>query len=557
MTRGSLLPPVNLPVPGTPELSMPFNRFPKTMTWCFGISRPEASPPPARAHEMASTLTDARHPNPSTAGPSGVSQARQAPSTADSPSLEMRVTMAADWKRATSHDLRDSATSGQSTAVASPISLWEYDDPAPDWAVPLREMAQAWVERYGVNTAKLIRVGGECTRFGLLELEGYRFIVGPTATPAEARSLTHMLKMNPQIGAIFCVEPGTMQRPCNGGTSDGAGYRERPIGDYIASVTRRGGRRSAPDSGAHASESAGERLSTAASHLDGGLSHVQFMEFTGMERFDTQIDGAALWRAGQGVADFMRQHPGKIPLVCSERGIARPCAVIASAALQLRGGDARLRSLLAHEVVRQRAEASDHHINVAARSFDLIAELSRLTTMLREPGRGDTRSERKVHILRQQLMGKDLGVKIDWQSREGRRRLADYLEANFEKVSPLLASGGLPAGTAMLWLRDELDVLNGIRFLSAAYIDGHTDRISQEAIAVNDPNAVRLVSFDDYGLTCDNKYYDVSSVAGWYRHCLGASKLLTNPVSRAPVVALLVQASEKSRLEAQFRRWPV
>lgn len=471
----------------------------------------------------------------------------------DSPSPETPTTIAADLKRAASHDLRNAGTSGQSSAVAPAISLWECDDPTPDWAAPLRETAQAWVERYGVNTATLIRVDGECTRFGLLELEGYRFIVGPTATPTEARSLTHMLKMNPQIGAIFCVEPGTMQRPRDGGASDGAGYRERPIGDYITRVTRRGGQRSAPD----ADGDAGMPPSVTPGRLDGGLSHVQFMEFTGMERFDTQIDGAALWRAGKGVADFMRQHPGKIPLVCSERGIARPCAVIASAALQLRGGEARLRSLLAHEVVRQRAEASDHHINVAARSFDLIAELSRLTSMLREPGRGDARAERKVHILRQQLMGKDRGVKIDWQSRDGRRRLADYLEANFEKVSPLLASGGLPPGTAMLWLRDELDVLNGIRFLSAAYIDGHMDRISQEAIAINDPNAVRLVSFDDYGLTCDNKYYDVSSVAGWYRQCLGASKPLSNPVSRAPIVALLVQASEKSRHEAQFRRWLV
>ncbi|WP_150577210.1 hypothetical protein [Pandoraea aquatica] len=471
--------------------------------------------------------------------------------------MATRSTMAADWKRATSHDLRDPVASGQSAAVAPPISLWECDDPTPDWSVPLRETAQAWVERYGVKTAKLIRVDGECTRFGLLELDGYRFIVGPTATPAEARSLTHMLKTHPQIGAIFCVEPGTMQQPRDDGEPEVTGYRERPIGAYITRLARSGGGCGAPDAGMNACANAARRPSAASNRLDGGLSHVQFMEFDGMERFDTQIDGAALWRSGKGVADFMRQHPGKIPLVCSERGIARPCAVIASAVLQLRGGDARLRSLLAHEVVQQRAEASDHHINVAARSFDLIAELSRLTTMLREPGRGETRAERRVHILRQQLMGKDHGVKIGWQSREGRRRLADYLEANFEKASPLLASGGLPPGTAMLWLRDELDMLNGIRFLSPAYIDGHTDRISQEAIAVEDPNAVRLVSFDDYGLTCDNKYYDVSSVAGWYRHCLGASKPLSNPVSRAPVVALLVKAAEKSRLEAQFRRWPV
>ncbi|MCE4060691.1 hypothetical protein LXM60_10810 [Pandoraea sputorum] len=467
----------------------------------------------------------------------------------DAPSLQNR-TMAEDWKRTTSNDLRDPAACGPSPVATRPISLWEYDDPTPDWPPTLRETAQSWVERYGVNTAKLIRVGGECTRFGLLELEGYSFIVGPTATPAEARSLTRMLKANPQIGAIFCVEPGTMQRTRNGDASDGAGYRERPISEYITSVTRQSGHRSAPESGVGTSA----RSSAGLGQLDGGLSHVQFMEFTGMERFDTEIDGAVLWRSGKGVADFMRQHPDKIPLICSERGIARPCAVIASAALQLRGGDAHLRSRLVHEVIRQRADASDHHINVAARSFDLIAELSRLTSMLREPGRGDTRSERKVHILSQQLMGMDSGVTIDRQRHKGRLRLADYLEANFEKVAPLLASGGLPPGMAMLWLGDERDVLNGIRFLSDAYIGGHTDRISQETISVKDPNAVRLVSFDDYGLTCDNKYYDASSVASWHQHCLRASTPLSNPVSRAPVVALLVQASEKSRLEAEFRR---
>ncbi|WP_147284618.1 hypothetical protein [Pandoraea pulmonicola] len=473
-----------------------------------------------------------------------------------------RMAMAADWKGSKAEaagkgmaDVKGDKNTGDATALCeTPIRLWACDDPTPDWASSVRGMAQDWSDRYGVNTSKLIRVGNECTRYGLLELGGYRFIVGPTAIPAEARGLTRMLKTYPQIGAIFCVEPGTMQmagEPRDG--LDKAGYHERPIGGYIARVTRRGERQH----GEHAPLTpASSHASLSSVNLDGGLSHVQFMEFTGMERFDMQIDGATLWRAGKGVADFMRRNPGKVALVCSESGIARPCAVIASAALQLRDGDARLRGQLGAEAIAQRSAASDHHINAASRSFDLIAEFCRLTAMLRSAGRGDPRSERKVHMLNKHLLGRTGKVRIDWQSGEGRRRLAAILETNFEQVAPVLASGGLPPGTAILWLRDEINVLGGIRFLTPAYVGGHTDRISQEVIAPESPDAVQLLSFDDYGLTCDNKYYDVSSVADWYRHCQGTTKPMPNPISRAPVVALLVHASEKARLEARFRRWP-
>lgn len=566
---------------------MPFNRFPKTVTRCLGLSSPEeSSPPPSRTGAMATSLTGTLNRTPALRGPGAVSHASarasqksQMPGAPTSTgrsadvSADLRMTMAADWRggvrAGAARDIKIDDPAALA-ALALPIRLWGCDDPAPDWVQPIREGAQRWAERYGVNTATLIRVGGECTRYGLLEVGGCRFIVGPTATPAEARSLTRMLKAHPQIGAIFSVEPGAMRAGvrdladvgavgrdgCDGldgregadGAASGSGYRERPIGEYIAAVTRRGA------SQRHAA-AASSTSSIASSHgnLDGGLSHVQFMEFAGMERFDAQIDGATLWRAGKGIAEFMRRHPGKIVLVCSEHGIARPCAVIASAALQLRAGDARLRSQLATEVVAQRSEASDHHINAAARSMDLVAELSRLTAMLRTPGRGDPRWERKVALLTQHLPDLIANGDVDWHGTQGRRQLAGMLEANFERVAPLLAAGGLPPGTALLWLREEIGVLSGVRFLSPGYVGAHADRISQEAVDPGSPDAVRLVSFDDYGLTCDNKYYDVGSVVDWHRHCQRRGRVMTNPISRSPVVALLVAEGEKARLAAGFR----
>ncbi len=516
---------------------MPLNRLPKTVAWCLGLSSSEeTSRTPTQRSSMATTMTSAanRATHVRVSQPSPDEADVAAPVPGPSVRSASMHSMAADWR----------GQMAPTQGAPEPIALWGMEDPAPEWAGGVS--ANPWVEAYGVNTSTLIRVDGQCTRFGLIELGGHRFIVGPTATPAEAPVLTRMLKTHPQIGAIFCVEPGTMHvRDAPVETAGEPDYRERPIDGYIHSVMQgaRGARGSA----------APQALASPVG-LDGGLSHVQFMEFAGMERFDAQIPREVLWRAGRGVAKFMRENPGKIALVCSERGIARPSAVAASAALQLQRGDARLRNDLATKVAAQRSEASDHHINVATRSFDLIAEFARLLDMLRSPGRGEPRWERKVHLLRQRLpeLTGARGAAIDWQTDAGRRHAADILEANFDSVAPLLASGGLPAGMALLWLRDEINVLSGVRFLSPGYVDGHIDRISHDDIDPESPDAVRLVSFDDYGLMCDNKYYDASSVAGWYRSCLRQDGYLTNPISRAPVVALLIHEAEKARLEPQF-----
>ncbi|AKM29634.1 hypothetical protein AB870_05085 [Pandoraea faecigallinarum] len=557
---------------------MPLNRFPKAVTRCLGLPSPDetSAAPPPRANAMARNLTGTLNRTPALRGPGGVSHASaQASQTAQpsparharnsaaapvhasvDPSPDMPMTMAADWQNPATCRVRTEDRTEAQRPIAMPIRLWECDDPSPDWASSTRAMAQDWADRYGVNTSRLIRVGAECTRYGLIDLGGHRFIVGPTATPAEARVLTLMLKTNPQIGAVFCVEPGALggqHEPREAQTRHG--YCERPISAYLCRVARRSAdpREADAPAGTPRPSTSSRPSPPSYGHLEGGLSHVRFMAFDGMTRIDAKIDSATLWRAGKGVADFMRDNPGKIPLVCSEHGIARPCAVIASAALQLQDGDVRLRSQLGTEAIRQRSQASDHHIGVAARGLDLIAELARLSAMLRAPGRGDPRWERKVVLLRQRLPELVASGHVDWQSREGRRRLADILEANFERVAPLLASGGLPPGTALLWLHHEVDVLCGVRFLSPAYVGAHVDRISQEDVDPQSRDAVRLVSLDDYGLTCDNKYYDVRSVADWHRECERRGSVLTNPISRSPVVALLVHATQKARLENEFR----
>lgn len=447
--------------------------------------------------------------------------------------------MAADW--------RDGALPPDVDPV--PIPLWGRDELPENWHPSFG--ARKWAVHHGVNPATLISVDGKCTRFGLVELGGHRFIVGPRATPGEGRVLTRMLKANPQIGAIFSVEPGAMADGRRGdapsGSPGSSGYRERPFSGYISSTlgaeTRRCG---------DASSSAVESLVP----LQGGLAHVQFMEFTGMNRFDAQISSETLWHAGRGVAEFMRQNPGRIALVCSESGVARPCAVIASAALQLEAGNAQLRNGLGATVVAQRARYSDHHINLAARSFDLIAEFARLRDVLRRPGRGDLDQERKIHLLKARLpeLAADQCADQNLGGNTARSALATLLEDNFACVSPALVSGGLPPNTALLWLRDEINIQRAVRFLNSGYIYGHIDRISQEEIEPDHPDAIRLVSVENEGLTCDNKYYDAASVADWYRQCRLSSRVMSNPVSRAPVIALLVSETEKARLEPLFRR---
>ena len=448
-----------------------------------------------------------------------------------------RLDMAADW-----HEKKT-----PSDGTPAPIPLWGRDELPRDWGP--RSEARRWAQHHGVNPAALICVDGKCTRFGLIELGGHRFVVGPSVTPPEGQVLTRMLKANPQIGAIFCVEPGTMSDGGKGAApqASGSGYQERPVSRYIASTLR-------PKAAQPADETPAVVESLVS--LQGGLAHVRFMEFTGMKRFDAQISSETLWHAGRGVAEFMQLNPGKIALVCSESGIARPCAVIASAALQLEQGEASLRNGLSEQVIGQRASQSDHHINLAARSFDLIAEFVRLLDLLRSPGRGDLNQERKIHLLKARLPELSTGqyASVDWGSDAARRALATLLEDNFARVSPALSSGGLPPGTALLWICDEFDVQRGVRFLNSGYVYGHVDRISQEDIEPDHQNAIRLVTVDDEGLTCDNKYYDVASVAEWYRQCRLRSSVMTSPISRAPVVALLVRDAERARLEPLFRR---
>lgn len=522
--------------------------LPKVVACCLGAPNPNETSPPSSGHtSLAGDVSAVSHRAQTSAGGSRAAR-HSAPGGAREPTpgpSEIAMTpMAADWRGA-GIDHADGTAQDE-----KPIQLCERDGIEPQTLSAIARATQDWIDTYGVNTAQLFCLGNERTRYGLIELGGHRFVVGPTATPAEAQVLTRLLKARPRIGAIFCVEPGAMQGPANAGDPprepSKAGYAERSISAYISGVIRQG---------RLDFDAAGERMPQGPVKLDGGLSHVQFMEFIGMERFDAEIPRDVLWHAGRGVAEYMRENPGKIALVCSERGISRPCAVIASAALQLENGDTNVRVGLGKRVVEQRSRLSDHHINLAARSLDLIAEFARLLDILRNPGRGDIHQERKIHLLKARLpelaTGRYAGV--DWAGDDARRTLATLLEDNFARVSPALASGGLPPGTALLWLGDEFNLQRGIRFLTPNYLSGDIDRISQEAIDPNDRNAVRLVTVDDEGLTCDNKYYDAASVADWNRQCRHRFSMMSNPVSRAPVVALLVREGERARLDLLFR----
>ncbi len=428
--------------------------------------------------------------------------------------------------------------------------LWGTRDRAPDWCAQNAEERashQSWADHYDVDTSNLILVDGKCTRYGLVTLGDHRFIVGPTASPVEAGTLTRLLSANRQIGAVFCVEPGVMRDPGRSeGSATRSGYRQRPIGDYIQRISR-----GQPAEGGDPGQS---------SRRGGGLSHVQFSEFEGMEAPDVTITGTSLWTAGHGVADFMRRHPGKLVIICSENGIARPCAVIASAALQLAGGDVKLREDVSGAVARQRSHVSNCYVDVGARNVDLVAELATFAGMLRAPI-GDKRALRgQVQALLDQLrelkvmVARDAGAIL--KSDALCRKMASALEENFAFVAPLLTSDALPSGTALLRLRDSEHVVGRMTFLADDYVHGHTDRISLEPIEPSDPNAVRLVTPDDNGLVSDNKYYDMASVADWYRQCMDRDGMMSHPITRQEVVALLVPASQRKRLASTIHRSP-
>lgn len=537
--------------------------LPKIVSCCLGITKPnDNSPPSSESASLAGDIVSVSHRAQTASGvtrdglPLATAAAGEPAPGASGIAL---TTMAADWRGSelSAAGIRGTTGTAGNRGAAGNVSVKAHTEMpirrrehgiAPQALPPTMQPAtKAWVDMYCVNTSKLMDLNNEFTRYGLIELGGHRFMVGPTAGPAEARVLTRILKARPQIGAIFCVEPGAMCEPADPrGEPRKTGYAERPIHEYFSSVVLR----HPQDTDASA-----KHAPQASVGFGSGLSHVQYMEFAGMERFDAEIPREVLWHAGRGVATFMRENPGKIALVCSERGIARPCAVIASAALQLKNGDAQLRKALTMQVVEQRSRFSDHHINLATRSLDQIAEFARLLQVLRSPGRGDLDEERKVHLLKARLPEATVGqyADVDWASDEARRTLATLLEDNFAQVSPVLASGGLPPDTALLWLCDEFHVQRGVRFLTADYLYGHIDRISQESIDPGHRNAVRLVTVDDEGLTCDNKYYDAAAVADWYRQCRLRSNVMSNPLSRAPVVALLVRAGDTARLEPLFR----
>jgi len=264
--------------------------------------------------------------------------------------------------------------------VGSPILTLGQLDPFQQGALLVNSEKATWINAYGVNPQTLICVDGECTRYGLLTFGEHRFIVGPTATSGEGVALTRMLKAYPDIGAIFSVEPGAIQQAGETNENEETNrYLPRSVVRYLARVSAQ--------QGPHPQSRLAVRMAADVSKVEGSLAHVTCMEFTGMARGGAAISGATLWQAGKGVADYLRQNPGKIALVCSEQGVSRPCAVIASALLQLPSADGRPPSVdtIVDQVQMQRAQQSAHHIGRARASFGQIAECAELINTLRSP----------------------------------------------------------------------------------------------------------------------------------------------------------------------------
>ncbi|MDY7577776.1 hypothetical protein RGU70_05520 [Herbaspirillum sp. RTI4] len=166
-----------------------------------------------------------------------------------------------------------------------------------------------WVNRESVNTDTLIAVDGKLTRYGVVSLGEFIFIIGPRPTVKEQgppHIYQRLVNCYSQIGIIYGV--GTeMNSRC-------------PASGY-ASLIRYS--RAGPS----------EHSEYAFSH-ERLVNRVPYKELAGFYR-DENMTAEALWHAGRSIAQFVKDHPGEIPMICSERGLSHPCAVVVSAVMQL------------------------------------------------------------------------------------------------------------------------------------------------------------------------------------------------------------------------------
>lgn len=187
----------------------------------------------------------------------------------------------------------------------------------------------AWLEnKYAlgapVNIDNLLRIDGEVTRYGEVNIEGHKFIIGPRptgtelGTPGEQADIyQRLIDSYPEIGAIFSVDA---DKPGHSATNPGYAnlktYRSAKDMDKVASEI---------------SEKHIEYILSSSLNQQQDIVHQQFYGFPA----EGNISQEAHWVAGRGIARFMQAHPEKIALICSDGGLSRPCLVAASAVMQL------------------------------------------------------------------------------------------------------------------------------------------------------------------------------------------------------------------------------
>ena len=166
-----------------------------------------------------------------------------------------------------------------------------------------------WVLEYRqqVNANNLLSAQGKLTRYGVINIGDYTFIVGPRPDEqfGETESLyqqhiyQRLINQYSQIGRIFGVDPDL----------------DRPLSQQsqLAAISSRGYKTTAHYT----------RMDEMHNILPRDSAGVEYQEFTG---FDVNHAPAAeaYWQAGRGIAQFIQDNPGKIPMICSERGLSRP-----------------------------------------------------------------------------------------------------------------------------------------------------------------------------------------------------------------------------------------
>lgn len=248
-----------------------------------------------------------------------------------------------------------------------------------------------------INIDNLLCVDGKLTRYGKINIEGRQFIVGPRPKGEEVSAkqghiYQRLINAYPNIGAIFSVDPNL-----DNTESKKSSYIS--MAEYVRPSDNDDIERHTP-------------LSAKASpNMPQSVSYKEFHGFN--ERSKQTIPQEAFWVAGREIAQFMKTHPEQIAMICSEQGLSRPCAVAASAVMQLeertfaqfKPGSAaweKKYETLKETLKTQRCAQSDTHIEASKKAFSANLLCVGLLDEMRTAGSWDSQIGDIVpHILPQ------------------------------------------------------------------------------------------------------------------------------------------------------------